>query len=190
MFIKSLIRNVCEVKNMTSKNINRNNKVLVMKFGGTSVGSPDALAHVISIVSKAQNLWGCVIVVVSAIAGITDKLLEAVKLAKKGAMIFVDNLAADVRLSHLELIKKCVANPDRQQAVSQKIEGIIEELIDLYQAVSVLREDSPRTLDNIVSLGERMSIQLVSVALSENGVDATPVEATQLIVTSCLWFSI
>lgn len=148
------------------------------------MGSPDALAHVISIVSKAQNQWGCVIVVVSAIAGVTNKLLEAVKLAKTGDTTFMDNLAAEIRQSHLELIKEFVVNPDRQQAVSQKIEGIIKELVDLCQAVSVLREDSPRTLDNIVSLGERMSIQLVSAALSENGVDAKPVEATQLIVTN------
>lgn len=169
---------------MASAKVNKNNKTLLMKFGGTSVGSQQALAQAISIVSEAQDQWDCVIVVVSAIAGVTNKLLKAVKLAKSGDTTLVNDLASEIRQAHLELINKFVTKPERQDQVIHKIEEIVEELGDLCQAVSILRQDSPRTIDSIVSLGERMSIQLVSAALSEKGMDAKPVEATQLIVTN------
>lgn len=165
---------------------NTNAQVVVMKFGGTSVGSQKALVQVIKIISEAQRKWGSVVVVVSAISGVTNHLLEAAQMAKAGDDSQINNSANAIRQAHSDLILALIPDRDDQQKLIQTLEKFITEFIDRCKAVYVLSEISPKALDKIVSLGERMSIQLVSAVLNYSGVDAKPVEATDLIVTNAV----
>jgi aspartokinase/homoserine dehydrogenase 1 len=154
-------------------------KTLVVKFGGTSVGSPDALRGMAEIVKNNRKAWNRVVVVVSAMAGVTDLLLAGTSAAIRGDADLVKHAVGDIFRKHQEAISAGGLNPETGKA----IESYIRELENLYHAVTVLREASPRAMDAIASLGERMSIHIVAGYLSLAGVPAVPLEASRFLLT-------
>ena len=129
----------------------------VLKFGGTSVGTIESLSHVKRIV---EGLSEQAIVVVSALGGITDKLIYTGQLACKGDQQFVEESQLIVKRHH-DVINGIVP-ADRQQEVLDIVNPLLDELLTIYKGVSLIRELSQRTLDVIVSYGERMSSVIVS----------------------------
>ncbi len=157
-------------------------KTLVMKFGGTSVGSAEAIAKGADIVRVAKNDWDQVAVIVSAMSGVTDALLKGAHTAAAGDKDTFKQIAKDLRAKHEAAIKVLV---DAQQAgaLMEKIAPYLEEFISLGHAVNILGEASPRAIDAISSLGERMSIHLVAAYLCKIGLEAEAIEASELILT-------
>jgi aspartokinase/homoserine dehydrogenase 1 len=155
------------------------NKMLVAKFGGTSVGNPQALFNVAEIVRSATRDWRRVAVVVSAMGGVTDLLLAGAAAAGQGDSTGARQCAEAIRKQHRETIRA----GSLDEAVGAPIEACLQELENLYHAVTILREVSPRALDAIASLGERMSIHIVSGYLTRGGVRCQPVEASDFILT-------
>jgi aspartokinase/homoserine dehydrogenase 1 len=133
----------------------------VLKFGGTSVGSVESIKNVKNIVEAVNEP---VIVVVSALGGITDKLINTSKLASKGDIEYKKEFE-EIVTRHLSIIQDVVAKSKRT-AVMKKIREILEELENIFIGVSLIKDLSPKTSDTIVSYGERLSSYIVSSIIS------------------------
>lgn len=129
----------------------------VLKFGGTSVGTIDSLRNVKRIV---ENCGEQVIVVVSALGGLTDKLIATAKLAASGGESYLENYLS-IRDRHNEIINGMVTE-ENQESVRRDVNMMLDELGNIYKGVSLIRDLSPRTLDIIVSYGERLSSRIIS----------------------------
>lgn len=129
----------------------------VLKFGGTSVGTVESLHHVKRIVEECEEQ---VIVVVSALGGITDLLINTAHQASSGDITYMQNYAKIVE-RHINVINGMVKQ-DKIGDVRKKIDLLLEELGNIYRGVSLIKDLSSRTLDIIVSYGERMSSTIVS----------------------------
>ena len=132
----------------------------VLKFGGTSVGSIASLLNVKAIV---EAIPAPVIVVVSALGGLTDKLIATAGLAKDGDRSYVDEMDA-IASRHFDIIS-AVVGEELRPGVTDRISELLSELKRRYDGVFLLRELSARTLDSIVSFGERMSSVIVSAMI-------------------------
>ena len=129
----------------------------VLKFGGTSVGSVESLKSVKNIVESCNEQ---VIVVVSALGGITDQLINTAKLAACGDLAHVDSYAKIVE-RHNNVINNMVP-VDKLDELKSIVDPLLEELGNIYKGVSLIRDLSDRTLDIIVSYGERLSSVIIS----------------------------
>ena len=148
----------------------------VMKFGGTSVGSPESLQLVKNIVENEKDP---VIVVVSALNGVTDRLLLAADFARNnnsGYKPLLDEIIA----RHEEIIEKMIPSPvDKQEAI-QKTQQLFEDLRNILRGVFLIGDLSQKTSDKIVSYGERLSSFIVGKIIE----GAQLYDATQFIKTN------
>ncbi len=158
-------------------------KTLVMKFGGTSVGSVEAMTQVINIVRQERQAWSGLIVVTSALNGVTNLLLDSATRAALGDREASTPAVKELRTRHMQMIESLVTDPARGALIAQDIEKLIEDFASRCQAIGILGEATPRALDAIAGMGERMAVRVLAGALESAGVPAEAVEATQLIVT-------
>ncbi|NTU62668.1 MAG: aspartate kinase [Chloroflexi bacterium] len=156
---------------------------LIMKFGGTSVGSAEAIRSTAEIVRAAQVAWPRMVVVASAMSGVTDALLKGAHTAADGDASTFRSIAQDLRAKHFTALNDLVKQPEQSSVARATVEVYLSEFESLCHAVNVLGEASPRALDAISSLGERMSIQLIAAYLKSIGVAAEPIESSELVVT-------
>jgi aspartate kinase len=155
-----------------------------MKFGGTSVGTPEAMAQTVDIVRQAQADWPRLVVVTSALSGVTNLLLDSATRAARGENGKTLSTAEDrLRQIHRDMIEALVGSLGRRSQVRLEIDGMIGDFVNLCQAIGILGEATPRALDTVASLGERMSVRLLAAALQEKGANAQAVDASRLIIT-------
>jgi aspartate kinase len=159
-----------------------NRNLQVMKFGGTSVANAECIRRAAEIVARAAG-DGSVVVVVSAMGGVTNTLLEAAQASAMGDMGAAGNLAETLRQQHYQAIETLIGDKDKRAQLEVELNQVIEEVTSLCQGTALLRELTPRALDAISSVGERLSARLLASALSEIGLKAPAIEATELIVT-------
>ncbi len=133
----------------------------VLKFGGTSVGTVESLKNVRQIISSLSDSD---VVVVSALGGLTDMLIKTAQEASTGKSDF-RKATETMRKRHQEIIDALVIE-NKKKAVEQEIEKLFLELNNIYTGVSLLEELTDRTLDRIVSFGERMSSIIVANIIS------------------------
>lgn len=129
----------------------------VLKFGGSSVGSVEGLRNVKMITEQCTEQ---IIVVVSAFGGITDQLINTAQLAAKGDIAHLEAYAKIVE-RHNSIIDNIVPK-DKLLDVKSIVNPLLEELGNIYRGVSLIRDLSDRTLDIIVSYGERLSSVIIS----------------------------
>lgn len=153
-----------------------------MKFGGTSVGDASCIARVAQIV-KAAAAEGPIVAVVSAMSGVTNRLIDAANLSALAESKQVDVIFASLRLQHETALGALIHDEAKRKKVAACLARIFDEGERLCRGTALLRELTPRSLDAISSLGERLSAPMVAGALSELGIPSEPVEATELIVT-------
>ncbi len=149
-----------------------------MKFGGTSVGTPENIKKVIAIVSKTKQP---VLVVVSAYTKVTDQLIEMANCAVSGKEYI--SLFEKVSIRHVEAIKELIADSSRLQKTEKAVQKTLQELKKILTGVELIKELSPKTLDLIMSFGERLSAYTISQAFIDFGVDAEYVDTRTLIRT-------
>jgi bifunctional aspartokinase / homoserine dehydrogenase 1 len=154
----------------------------VMKFGGTSVGDASCIARVAEIVAKASRT-GPLVVVVSAMSGVTNRLIEAATFSETGDRDRATELLELLREQHFEALKILIQNPESRKKIALGIEELLREAQRLCEGTVLIHELTVRTLDCVSSLGERLSAPIVAGALSERGVRSEAIEATELIVT-------
>ena len=156
---------------------------LVMKFGGTSVGSPQAMRQAGQIVLEEMQAWPRMVVVTSAMSGVTNLLLKTAEQAVRGETQAIAQAAQSLISMHFAVIDQLIEDEDETVRVKRAIDRLIQDFANLCQAIGVLGEATPRALDAVASLGERLSVRLLSAALRQMGLQAHAVEATNLIVT-------
>jgi bifunctional aspartokinase / homoserine dehydrogenase 1 len=157
----------------------------VMKFGGTSVGDAASIQKVVEII-RGSARENDLVVVVSAMAGVTNQLFEAAQQAEAGHRDSVEKIFAELRERHRVAITALIdAGPDRVR-VSSEVKKILQEGAGLCQDTALLGELTLRARDAISSLGERLSAPMVAAALAQCGIASVAIEATELIQTdSC-----
>jgi aspartate kinase len=158
--------------------------VLAMKFGGTSVGSTNAINQLSAIVAQQQSYWTNIVVVVSAMSGVTDVLIQSAHSAAAGDLAKAKESAATLRSRHLMTLSELAGSDSAHAETLAAVNALLEEFELLAQSVRVLGEASPRALDAIASIGERMSVHLVSAALRAHGVKSVALNAAEMVVTS------
>ena len=135
----------------------------VLKFGGTSVGSVDSILSVKKIVEAIEEP---VIVVVSALGGITDKLLATSAMAAKGDLAYEKELS-EIIARHLEVIGGVIDDERKRVEVQKSVMALLEELGNILKGVYLINDLSAKTSDTIVSYGERISSLIVSNVIRE-----------------------
>lgn len=130
----------------------------VLKFGGTSVGSVNSILSVKKIVEAIQEP---VIVVVSALGGITDKLLHTSAVAARGDVAYEKELS-EIIARHLDVIEGVIPDPAQRRDVQKQVMSLLEELGNIFKGVYLINDLSDKTSDTIVSYGERLSSLIVS----------------------------
>ena len=156
---------------------------LTMKFGGTSVGSPDAIAQAVDIVLKYAQRWDHLIVVVSAMSGVTDALVEGALTAASGDDQTYRAISAKLRDRNHHAVDTLLTQGDEYARLMTSVDEYLEEFSAFCRSIHVLGETTPRALDAISSLGERINARVVSALLRQKGASSEPVDATELIVT-------
>lgn len=146
--------------------------MIVMKFGGTSVGDGERIAHVASLVMRHG---GPVVVVTSAMAGTTDALLQAGRDAESGRLESALAAVEGLRFRH---------EAATEDLPTRAVVGLLlDALRDLLRGVALLREQTPRSRALLASFGERLAAPVVAAALRKAGRSAEPCDARDLLVT-------
>ena len=165
-------------------------KTIVMKFGGTSVAGAERIAGVVNIARDfsqgrfpAAPEGGRLVIVVSAFSGVTDALLKAARTAAGRDDQTFRQVAQDLRQKHWAAIEALIPFGERQADLRAQIEALVSGFENLCRAITILGELTPRGLDAVVSLGERLSARIIAAALAEAGIPSQAIEATALIVT-------
>lgn len=135
----------------------------VMKFGGTSVGSVDSILSVKRIVEAQQEP---VIVVVSALGGITDQLIRTGKMAVEGDPLYQKSFW-EIAQRHEDMINAVIEDGKMRRALLAIVHDLLEELRSIYQGVYLIHDLSPKTLAAIVSYGERISSRIVAALVKD-----------------------
>lgn len=132
----------------------------VLKFGGTSVGSVESILSLKAIVEKEAQEQP-IIVVVSALGGITDKLIATSVLAQKGDEAWKDEFQAMVERHH-KMIDTIITDPRKREQLFNIVDSLFEQLRSIYFGVYLIHDLSKKTQDAIVSYGERLSSNIVA----------------------------
>jgi aspartate kinase len=159
---------------------------VVMKFGGTSVGSADAIRQVVDIVRTfAQEHQ--LVVVVSAMNSpelrTTNSLIEAARAAASGDNCVATNVTPKLLDMHMQVAHD-LATAEECAQLEPQLQGMFTYITDLSRSIAVLGELTPRALDLISGQGERCNARLIAAAVRSTGLDAEAVDATELIVTN------
>ena len=149
----------------------------ILKFGGSSVATPESIRQVVRILAGART-QGPVVAVVSAFGGVTDALIAAAETAE--ARGDWRGLWRQIRERHLAA---AVDLAPAEPALKEELDRLIDELGHLLHGVELLREVSPRVADGIAAYGERLSSLVVAAALRGEGVAAEAVDTRRLIIT-------
>jgi len=144
----------------------------ILKFGGTSVGSIENVRRIGEIVLNQQDK---IVVVVSALGGVTDQLLAVAQQAASGVKI--NGVLTSIRTRHEEMIKGLFNNEDSTKTI-QALQPLFDELEKIVQGVTLIGELTPKTLDKILGFGERLSSILISRYLNVQLIDSLAVIRT------------
>ncbi len=154
----------------------------VMKFGGTSVGDASRIRNVAGIVRDAIYA-GDIVVVVSAMAGVTNKLIEAANEAEAGNRARVAEIFDELQTSHSQAACELIPSAFDRNIILQKVRILFHEAEALCNSAAAVRKVSPAQRDMIASLGERVCAPLVAAVLADLGVPSESISAVELIVT-------
>jgi aspartate kinase len=141
---------------------------IVMKFGGTSVGTGENIRHVADLISKYAKKDCNVVVVVSALAGVTNDLLEVACQAKKSNEKHIQTFTAELLKKHNKAIAAAITSKLIQKEVTQITEKTIAELEKVLTGICYVGELTPKSKDYVVSFGERLSAPIVWGAIKDH----------------------
>ncbi|MCA0376341.1 MAG: lysine-sensitive aspartokinase 3 [Gemmatimonadetes bacterium] len=156
--------------------------MIVCKFGGTSVADAAAITRVIDIVTARQA--STPVVVVSALGGATNQLLDLAHKAAAGELLGAVQIIEQLRDRHLTVAAALLGDSAEGHELAVEIGGAFDELAHLAEAFRTLGYLTPRSLDAVAAMGEILSSQIVAAAFRRRGVDAPWVDARDVIVTN------
>ncbi|MCU0367346.1 MAG: bifunctional aspartate kinase/homoserine dehydrogenase I [Cyclobacteriaceae bacterium] len=153
--------------------------MIILKFGGSSVSTPSRINSVINIIKTYEQQP--ISVVFSAFGGITDTLILLSSLALEGKSDYKDKLQ-ELEKRHLDAVRELIGIQSQSSAIAQ-VKFTINELEDVLHGVFLVKERTPRTLDYIMSFGERLSAYIIAEAMKDKGLAAEFLDARDIIRT-------
>jgi aspartokinase/homoserine dehydrogenase 1 len=157
--------------------------MIVHKFGGTSVGNAQRFAGVADIVLAHGASSGEMVVVVSAMSGVTDQLISGARAAAEGKDTVYREIKARLLSRHLDVVATLLTHSRERLDVGGLVEDRLHELERFYRSIAMLGELTARGTDAVSSFGEQLSSSILAAVLRERGVRAQAISATELIVT-------
>ncbi len=154
--------------------------MLVLKFGGTSVGSAESLNLVRNIISKKSAI-DSLIVVVSALGGVTNHLVNCANLAASGNNDY-ESILTEIESRHITLCNSLLPAAQRNHALT-KVKLLLNDLEDICRGVFLIEELSPRSSDHILSFGERLSSEIINEYLKAGKIESQLIDPRKLIKT-------
>jgi aspartate kinase len=155
--------------------------VIVLKFGGTSVGDAEAIKRTAGIIRSRVDRKP--IVVVSALAGVTNALLAIGEQSAKGHLIGAVRSVEAIRSRHIEQAEKMLGSTEECADICGEMSALCDELAHLAEALATLGDATPRSFDLIAAFGEQLSSMLVATVLKSEGIDAVHVDGRQVMIT-------
>jgi len=157
--------------------------MIVMKFGGTSVGSAERFRGVLDIVNRSHKADKQTVVVVSAMSGVTNSLIAAANKAVhrdlKGAL----TLLTDVTDQHIYAIESLFVKSEHSMHLLKEIQAYFNELEILFKGISYLGELTTRSLDAVSGMGELLSSKILAAYAADQGMPAVWLDARQFLIT-------
>lgn len=161
---------------------------LVMKFGGAALGTSAGLEQVLRIIADETKNWERLLVVVSALDGVTDMLLDAAQFARIDHPRGYRRIAANLRTRHLALIDQLpLDRPDRrtlQADIDRLLSGLLDDCLAI--ANNLNEELSPIHSDTVVAVGERLSARIIAALLRQNGIRGVAVDGADVLITDAV----
>lgn len=157
--------------------------LVVMKFGGTSVEDPTAINRTAAIVAGRVAAGKQTVVVVSAMAKVTDQLLRAAAAAAKGDRTGALAISSRLRARHRDTACALIKTPCDVSALGNLIEQKFDSLDEILRGLAAILELTPRISDLVVSYGEDLSSRIIAAAFAERGINAAHVDAREVIIT-------
>jgi len=158
-------------------------KLVVMKFGGTSVEDPAAIGRTAAIVAGRVAQGKSPVVVVSAMAKVTDQLLRAATVASEGDRTGTLAISSRLRARHRDTAAALVSDPPTLAELQATIDSEFDALDEVLRGVAAIHELTPRISDLIVSYGERLSSRIVAAAFREKGINAAHADSREVVIT-------
>jgi aspartate kinase len=155
--------------------------VIVVKFGGTSVGDAEAIRRAASIVASRRDRQP--IVVVSAMAGVTNALLAIAEQSSRGQLIGAIRSIEALRERHMQQAELLLGDSEECAELCSEMSAMVDELAHLTEALNTLGDVTPRSLDAIAAYGEQLSSQLAVAAFRRCGLPAEHIDARDVILT-------
>jgi aspartokinase/homoserine dehydrogenase 1 len=154
----------------------------ILKFGGTSVANAENIEKVIRVVRDAAKERGRLAVVVSALGGVTDSLLRLASVASLGGRAY-EPLFKNVIALHTAALKKLIKSAGKRKNAEAELTQIFLELKNTLEGIALLKDASLRSLDSVMSFGERLSAYIVNQAFESRGLPSGYVDSRTLIKT-------
>ncbi|MGQ9469023.1 MAG: aspartate kinase [Nitrososphaerales archaeon] len=145
---------------------------LVMKFGGSSVANGDCIKRVTKIIFDFVSQGHKLVIVVSALEGVTDQLLEASEEAKKGNLNYINDLIYKIKERHLKVVKDVIKAESLKEKLMSIVKRNVEELEKVLIGIAYLGELTPKSLDYVLSFGERLSTPILCYSLLDIGLNS------------------
>ena len=165
------------------------NNLLIMKFGGTSMGNADRMRVAADIIAE-HSRQSPLVVVVSAMSKVTDLLLETLRRAELGDKTVIESNVKLLLNRHLEACEQLLSHPGSEApflAACDAIRSLLAEFERIANGIALLGERPPRSVDEAVAVGERLSAALFSFYLDSTGIRARAVNAAEIIVTDAVF---
>jgi len=159
--------------------------LLVMKFGGTSMGDAARIRSASKICAGAQSQRPTA-VIVSAMSKVTDMLLDTLRHAEGGDAAGVEMMLAKLSAKHRECCEGLLEGPARTET-QETLNSILAEFVRIAQGILMLGERPPRSVDEAIAVGERLSSNLMAAYLRSQGSDAVAINAREVIVTDAVF---
>ncbi len=161
---------------------------LVMKFGGSSVGTTIALTQLLSIVLHERRHHDNLLLIVSALDGVTDMLLEAAHLAQVNNQRGYRRIAATLRTRHMSLVEQLPLGSQERSTLQADIDRLLFEMLDVCQSIAHTPSIAlpPEASDVIAAVGERLSARIIAALLRQNDLRGVAIDGTDVVITSAV----
>ncbi|PJF41148.1 MAG: hypothetical protein CUN54_02545 [Phototrophicales bacterium] len=162
-------------------------RTLIMKFGGSALGTTTALTQVLSIVLQEHERWERLLLVASALDGVTDQLIEAAHFAQIGSQRKYRRIVANLRSRHLTLIDNLPLGSHERATLQADIDRLLFDMLDQCQLFAS-RNDNKETVasrvDAIIGTGERLSTRIIAALLRKSNLRGIAIDASDFIITN------
>ena len=158
---------------------------LIMKFGGSALGTTAALAQVLSIVLHETQQWDRVLIVASALEGVTDQLLEAAQHAQINHQRGYRRIISTLRTRHIAMAEQLPLGVDEQAVLRADIGNLLFRILEICQSLADSQLDTiqPQYLDEIVAVGEQLAARIIAALLREKQIPSVAIDSTDIIIT-------